>query len=94
MTTTAAADRVMSKIAGWIWMAHAYRLFQGIRWIYLFVDRILDHLTGYSLIKGSAQERSSANGLAHYMDIVCRFNFYFALSNVKHMILKHNRSGD
>ena len=87
------------KVINYIGIINVMILFLICRAGYVLVDRIIDFVTGYSIIHGSKAERSLAETSfehsAHFVHIVGRFTYDTASGGfLKAFILRHNRYGN
>ena len=87
------------KVINYIGIVNLMVLFLICRAGYVLVDRIIDLLTGYSIIHGSKKERRLAEASfehsAHFVHIVGRFTHDIATGGfLKAFILRHNRYGN
>ena len=74
-------------------------LFLLFRALYVFIDLVIDKLTGDSFIHGSSKERKLAEKSfehsAHFVNIIGRFTHDVATGGfLKSFLLWHNRYGD
>ena len=86
------------KVINYIGALNLMILFLICRAGYVLVDSIIDFVTGYSIIRGSKEERSLAEESfehsAHFVHIVGRFTYDFKTGGfLKAFILRHNRYG-